>query len=100
MDVNLKVPALDKLVDYPGSGIGAVAGPMLASWKARQAAKITLIEARAEADSLKLVAEAQAEARRLLVEPDSAASEDMELEAGGITQRIAPNGQPSSASTA
>ncbi len=88
VDVNLKVPALDKLVEYAGSGIGAVAGPMLAPWKARRETKARLIEAKAEADSLKLVAEAQAEARRLLVEPENAVSGGMELEAGGITQRI------------
>ena len=28
VDVNVKVPALEKLVDYTASGIGAVAGPM------------------------------------------------------------------------
>ncbi len=88
MDVNLKVPALDKLVDYAGSGIGAIAGPMLAPWRARQQAKAKLIEAKAEADSLKLVADAQAEAQRLLVEPDHAASGGLALNAGGITQRI------------
>ena len=31
VNVNLKVPALEKLVDYTASGIGAVAGPMLAT---------------------------------------------------------------------
>ena len=30
MDVNIKVPALEKLLDYAASGIGSVAGPMLA----------------------------------------------------------------------
>ena len=39
VDVNLKVPALEKLVDYTASGIGAVAGPMLAPWKARKKAE-------------------------------------------------------------
>ena len=36
VDVNLKVPALEKLVDYAASGIGAVAGPMLAPWEGAQ----------------------------------------------------------------
>ena len=36
MDFNLKVPAVDKLLDYTASGIGAVAGPMLAPWRARR----------------------------------------------------------------
>ena len=41
VNVNVKVAALEKLVDYTASGIGTVAGPMLAPWKARkeQAAK-------------------------------------------------------------
>lgn len=34
MDVTIKVPALEKLLDYAASGIGSVAGPMLASLKA------------------------------------------------------------------
>ncbi len=29
MDVNIKGPALEKLLDYAASGIGSVAGPML-----------------------------------------------------------------------
>ena len=39
VDVNVKVPALEKLLDYTASGIGAVAGPMLAPWKARKEAE-------------------------------------------------------------
>ena len=58
VDVNLRVPALEKLVDYSASGIGAVAGPMLAPWKARKEAKARLIESEGKADSLKLIADA------------------------------------------
>ena len=36
VNVNVKVAALEKLVDYTASGIGTVAGPMLAPWKARK----------------------------------------------------------------
>ncbi len=90
VDVNLKVPAIEKLLDYAASGIGAVAGPMLASWRARKEAEARLIGARAEADSLTLIADARNEARRSLVEPDSAVSEMLEIDPdGGITQRIA-----------
>lgn len=90
VDLNLKVPALEKLLDYAASGIGAVAGPMLASWKARKEAEAQLIGARAEADSLTLIADARSAARRSLVEPDSAVSEMLEIGPnGGITQRIA-----------
>ena len=33
VDVNLKAPAVEKLLDYTASGIGAVAAPMLAPWR-------------------------------------------------------------------
>ena len=44
VDVNLKVPALEKLVDYTASGIGAVAGPILAPWKARREAEARRVD--------------------------------------------------------
>ena len=88
VDVNLKVPALEKLMDYTASGIGAVAGPMLAPWKAGREAKAKLIEAKGQADRLTLIADAQAEARQYLIEPDGAVRETLEINASGITQRI------------
>ena len=71
MEVKLKVPALNKLVDYVASGIGSVAGSMLAPWKAQQQAKVKQIEAEAEANSLLILAKAQTEAREILVSQDS-----------------------------
>ena len=88
VDVNLKVPALEKLVDYTTSGIGAVAGPMLKPWKARKEAEARLIEARADADSLKLIADAQAEARHSLASPAQAGHGVLEIDRDGIRQRI------------
>ena len=88
VDLNVKVPALEKLVDYTASGIGAVAGPMLAPWKARKEAEARLIESRAEADSLKLIADAQAEARNSLAAPDQAGRGVVEIDEDGIRQRI------------
>ena len=88
VDLNVKVPALEKLVDYTASGIGAVAGPMLAPWKARKEAEARLIESRAEADSLKLIADAQAEARHSLVESDEGGRGVLEFDQDGIRQRI------------
>ena len=88
VDVNLKVPALEKLVDYAASGIGAVAGSMLAPWKARKEAEARLIEARADADSLKLIADAQAEARNSLAASARARREVLEIDRDGIRQRI------------
>ena len=88
VNVNLKVPALEKLVDYTASGIGAVAGPMLATWRARQDAKAKLIGAQADADSLRLIAGAQADARRSLLAPDEPGGGVLEIGTDGITQRI------------
>lgn len=88
VDANLKVPALEKLIDYAASGIGAVAGPMLAPWKARREAQARLTAAKAEADSLTLITQAQVQARRFIVEPDRTASGMLQIDAGGVTQRI------------
>ena len=88
VDVNLKVPALEKLADYAASGIGAVAGPMLATWKARQDAKARLIGAQTEADSLRMIAGAQADARRALVAPDETGGGTLDIGPDGIAQRI------------
>ena len=99
VDVNLKVPALEKLLDYAASGIGAVAGPLLATWKARRdgeaqriAAKATadvrLIESTADAGSLQTIAEAQADARRALTGGNDAGTAMVEISRGGIMQRL------------
>lgn len=88
VDVNLRIPALEKLVDYVASGIGAVGGPMLAPWKARQEAEASHTKAESDASSLKLISEAQAEARRTLVAPDAATQGVLEIGSEGITQRI------------
>ena len=88
MDVNLKVPALEMLVKYTASGIGAVAGPMLAPWKARRESKAKLIEVEAEAGSLKLIATAQADARRSLISLDETGSGVLDIGPEGIAQRV------------
>ena len=66
MDVN--VPALEKLLDYVASGIGSVAGPMLASWKARRETKAKLINARGRADELLIQARGQSTALQLIAD--------------------------------
>lgn len=90
VNLNIKVPAVEMLLKYAASGIGAVAGSILAPrWRARQAAAVRRIEAEAEGDSLKLIAKAQTEARQILVEPGNAGSGILEIGPdGGITQRI------------
>lgn len=89
VNLNITVPAVEMLLKYTASGIGAVAGPMLGPWRARQAATVRRIEAEAEGDSLKLIADAQAEARQSLITPDNARLGLLEIGPdGGITQRI------------
>ena len=88
MNVDVKVPALEKLLDYTASGIGAVATPLLAPYVARQQAKARLIEAKAEADSLRLIADAQADARRALLASDDGAGGTLEITQAQITQRL------------
>ena len=90
MDINLKVPAIEKLLDYAASGIGSVAGPMLASWKARQEARAKSIAAQGEAEAqriladgqattLGIIASAQADAKAILVSPDSTLEGQLEF---------------------
>ena len=92
------VPALSKLADYAASGIGSVAGPMLASWKARRGADAKLIAAQGEAEvqrilaegqatTMQIIANAQADARSILVSPDSIVQGQIEF-GTAVTQRI------------
>ena len=89
VDVNItvQVPAFEKLVTVVASGIGAVAGPILAPWMARQDAKAKLIEAGAQADSLQTIAQAQASARRALTAAN-ATSGTVEITREQIVQRL------------
>ena len=82
-----KVAGVEKLVDVLASGIGSVAGPMLAPWKARREGKARLIEAEGTAKILSIHAQAQADARRLLGTESSAVRGEIEL-GEGVRQRI------------
>ena len=66
VDLNLKVPAIEKLVDYTGSGIGAVGGSMLARWQARAAADAARITAQGQADAMRIKAQGQADSMALI----------------------------------
>ena len=85
MDLNVK--ALEKLVDYAASGIGSVAGSMLAPWRARQEALAKQIAAKGDAAALLIHAKAQAEARTLLVSPDTDVIGELDI-ANTVNQRI------------
>ncbi len=87
LNINVNVPAINKLIDYTACGIGSVAGPMIASWKARQESKAMLEKAKAHADSLRIIADAQSEARNSLLSQNLRISGDLEI-AKTIEQRI------------
>lgn len=50
-----KVPGFDKLLEVMASGIGAVAGPMLAPWRARREGQARIIAAEADARVLEWI---------------------------------------------
>lgn len=71
-----KIPGIKKLAEVTASGIGSVAGAIVAPWVAGRHAKAKLIEARAEADSMRIIAQAQGDAMQIL----SQGSESVPLE--------------------
>ena len=87
MDVNLNVPAIEKLLDYAASGIGSVAGSMLAPWKARREAQAKQIAVEGDATVLQIQAEAQSKARAILVSQDSDVSGELDI-TNMVNQRI------------
>ena len=111
MDVTLKVPALEKLLDYAASGIGAIAGPMLANWRASREGKARLtstladvevrrIETESKARSLQIIADAQAKARQSIdttIEPGHGIM--VEITRDDIVQSIEFQGQKRIANT-
>ena len=80
MDVNVNIPALEKLLDVTCSGVGAVAGPMLARWKAQQESKAQLIAAEGYAESLQIRIEAHSRARESLTSKDLKIAGELDIE--------------------
>ena len=98
IDIATLVPSISKLADYAASGIGSVAGPMLASWKARREANAKLLAAKGEAEAqrilaegrahtMQIIAQAQADTRDILVSPEATLQGQLEFGAT-VTQRI------------
>ena len=87
MEVKVEVAGFEKLVDVVSSGVGSVAGPMLAPWRARRTREARLIHAVGEAEVLSIQAQAQAEARRLLVAHSDVVMGEIEL-GNAVRQRI------------
>lgn len=85
--VELQVKALEKLVDYAASGIGSVAGSMLAPWRARREALAKQITAEGDANVLLIQAEAQAKARAILVSQNTDLTGELDI-TNTVNQRI------------
>ena len=94
-----KVLGIDKLIDYGASGVGAIAGPLLAPWKASREGKARLtatkfdaeireIEARRDANAMNIIAEAQSEARAHLLPSDSEVRVTLDITREDIAQSI------------
>ena len=79
ININLNVPAIDKLLDYTASGIGSVAGPLMAPWKANRETEAKRIAAESDATILQIQAEAQARARDLLISQDTTVSGELKI---------------------
>ena len=79
VDLNLKVPAVEKLLDYAASGIGSVAGPMLARRQAQAVADAARIEAQGQADVLRIKAQAQADSMGLIAKAQAEARNDFSV---------------------
>lgn len=97
--MELKVPGIDKLLEHVAIGVGAIAGPMLAPWRARREATakrihaeadadVRVIQAKAEATAMQINAGAQAEARELLLSGKDQMHGGAELSLNLITQKI------------
>ena len=88
ISVEIRIPALEKLIDYSASGVGAIAGSMLSTWKARQTAQATLIDARATADHIRIISQAQAEAHDILKRSVVSTSSSVTSHSKGFEYRI------------
>ncbi len=87
MEVNVKVPGFEKLVDYTASGIGSIAGSMLAPWRAQREVEAKQIAAKGDANVLLIQADAQAKAREILVSQDTDVTGELDI-ASTVNQRI------------
>ena len=87
MNVPLEIPAIEKLLDHVASGIGSVAGPMLAPWRAEREARAKQIAAEGEAHILRIQANAQAQAREILLSRDGPVSGTLDI-SDRVRQRI------------
>ena len=84
----LKIPAIEKLLDYFASGLAATAGPLLLPWRAYMEGHAKRISAQAYADALPTIAQAQEGVRQSLIAPDTENRGVVEITHENITQLI------------
>ena len=84
----LKIPAIEKLLDYFASGLAATAGPLLLPWRAYMEGHAKRISAQAYAGALPIIAQAQKGARQSLIAPDTENRGVVEITHENITQLI------------
>ncbi len=98
-DLNVNVPAIEVLLHYVASGIGAIAGPLLAPWRAsredkarlasaRVDAEVHRIQAASEARTSAIIAKARSEAVEYLLAPDAEIGGTLTFTRDDIIQRI------------
>ena len=78
-DLNLKVSAVEKLLEFVVSGIGAVGGPLLARWKANREAAAARIEAQGQADVMRIKAQGQADSMALIASAQAEAQNEFSI---------------------
>ncbi|MCY3542047.1 MAG: DUF2806 domain-containing protein [Gammaproteobacteria bacterium] len=66
--MDIKIPAIEQLLKIVASGIGSVAGPLLARWKARSDADVARILAQGDADALVIQAKGQTTALEIITD--------------------------------
>ena len=84
----LKIPAIEKLLDYFASGLAATAGPLLLPWRAHWEGHEQRISAQAYADALPIIAQAQEGVRQSLIAPHAENRGVVEITHENITQLI------------
>ena len=82
VNVNVSVPFLEKLLEYAASGIGSVAGSIMAPWNASREVKANKILALGENQVREIRAEGKVQALQIITDAQAEAQRAYELPAG------------------
>ena len=66
---------IEKLIAVVASGIGAVAGPLLLSYKAKRQAKADKIKAKGKVEAMKIIAQGRADSTKLIAQAQAEAKD-------------------------